>query len=122
MALFGKKAVAKEEAPKKEKVAVAAKKTAGRDLSSVIIKPRITEKAVLASERDIYTFDIKAGASKFDVRDAVIELFKVTPVKVHIVNKAPRTTMSKARGREHKVAGHRKAYVYLKKGDKIDLV
>lgn len=121
MAIFGKK---EEVAEVKETAEVAApqKATLPRDLSSVIIKPRITEKAVLASERNVYTFEIQKGATKFDVRDAVKELFKVTPTRVHIVNKAPRTFMSRARGRKQSEKGLRKAYVYLKDGDKIDLV
>lgn len=89
---------------------------------SVIIKPRITEKAALLSDQNVYTFEIKKGASKYEVRDAIKALYNVTPVKVHIVNKQPRHSMSKARGRSLMVHGMRKAYVYLKKGDRIELV
>jgi large subunit ribosomal protein L23 len=126
MGLFGtKKSDAKKETsvslPKAEKV-----KTPGTampfDIASAIIKPRITEKAALLLEKNVYTFEIPKGASKFDVRDAVVSLYKVTPTQIRIVNQAPRRHMSKMRGREMLVSGKRKAYVYLKKGDRIDLV
>jgi large subunit ribosomal protein L23 len=92
------------------------------DIASALIKPRITEKAANLLEKNVYTFEIKKGASKYDVRDAVKSLYKVTPVQIRIVNRAPRHTMSKTRGRDMLVSGLRKAYVYLKKGDRIDLV
>ena len=124
MGLFGtKKSDASTDvavAPKAEKATPS--KTLSRDSASALIKPRITEKAANLLEKNVYTFEIKKGASKYDVRDAVVSLYKVTPVQIRIVNQAPRRTMSKTRGREMLVSGKRKAYVYLKKGDRIDLV
>lgn len=93
-----------------------------RNLSSVIIKPRITEKAVGQSERNVYVFLVRRDATKYDVRDAIIELFDVTPVKVNIVNKAPRQHMSRRLGRTVTEKGAKKAYVYLKDGDSISLL
>lgn len=92
------------------------------DVASALIKPRITEKAALLLEKNVYTFEIKKGASKYDVRDAVKSLYNVTPTQIRIVNREPRHFMSKSRGRDMMVSGLRKAYVYLKKGDRIDLV
>lgn len=125
MGLFGKK-----QSDAKADVAVAEKATKATvpskampiDVASALIKPRITEKAALLLEKNVYTFEIKKGASKYDVRDAVVSLYKVTPTQIRIVNQTPRRTMSKMRGREMLVSGLRKAYVYLKKGDRIDLV
>lgn len=94
----------------------------GRDLSSVIVKPRVTEKAISAGERNVYTFLVRRDATKYDVRDAVTALFKVTPVKVNIVNKAPRQHVSRRLGRTVTEKGMKKAYVYLKDGDSINLV
>ena len=92
-----------------------------RNLDSVIIKPRITEKAVGKSDQNVYTFVVRRDATKYDVRDAVKALFKVTPVKVNIVNKTPRQHMSRSKGRTVTDKGMKKAYVYLKSGDHIDL-
>ena len=92
------------------------------NLSSVILKPRITEKAVAQHEKLVYTFVVRRDATKHMVEDAIKMVFKVTPVKVNIVNKTPRQFKSKAKGRSFTEKGMKKAYVYLKKGDRIDLV
>lgn len=90
-----------------------------RDLSSVLVKPHITEKAVGGSGKSVYTFVIRPSATKYDVRDAVKEVFGVTPVRVNLVTKQPRQYQSRAKGRTVKEAGIKKAYVYLKEGDTI---
>jgi large subunit ribosomal protein L23 len=121
MGLFGKKVTEAEEVQ-----TVVKAKPQGialpHDMNAVLIKPRITEKAALLLERNVYTFEVKKGTTKYDVMDAVKALYKVTPVSVRIVNKQPRHYMSRARGRNMMEQGLKKAYVYLKKGDHIDLV
>ena len=92
------------------------------DLSAVIIEPRVTEKAVRQNDKQVYTFIVRGDATKYTVADAVRALFKVTPVKVNIVNKTARQFMSRSKGRTLHEKGMKKAYVYLKKGDRIDLV
>jgi large subunit ribosomal protein L23 len=122
MALFGKKKEAKKESKPVEKVDVSKAQSTDYNLSSVILKPRITEKAVGQSENNVYTFVVKRDATKYQVRDAVKTLYKVTPVKVNIVNKKPAERMVGSRNRTKHVAGMKKAYVYLKKGETINLV
>lgn len=122
MALFGNKkqnTKANADAPKQEVSPVA---VLGRDLSGVIVKPHVTEKAVMAGERSVYVFEVRRDANKYDIRDAVKEIFGVTPVKVRTVTQKPRSFMSRSRGRRISVKGLKKAYVYLKKGDTINLV
>lgn len=92
------------------------------DLSAVIIRPRITEKAVSQSERNVYTFVVRRDATKPQVQAAIKALYNVTPVRVNIVNKRPRTAVSRLRGTKRHVPGQKKAYVYLKEGDTINLV
>ncbi len=121
MSLFGKKKTEEKEAPVAV-VATAQKNPAIIDVTRIIVKPRITEKAALLSDKNVYTFEIKKGANKHEVRDAIKALYNVTPVRVHIVNKEPRHFMSRSRGRDMMEHGLRKAYVYLKKGDRIELV
>ena len=53
---------------------------------------------------------------------AVKALYNVTPVKVNIVNKKPAKRNVGSRNRDKHVQGMKKAYVYLKKGDTINLV
>jgi large subunit ribosomal protein L23 len=93
-----------------------------RNVAAVLIKPLITEKSVNLGSGNVYTFMVAKNATKYSVADAVTALYKVTPVKVNIVNKKPATMLSRARGREVSVAGYKKAYVYLKTGDTITLV
>jgi len=127
MALFGKK---KEETKVESTVAetkavatVAPKALAtDRNLFAIILGPRITEKSVAHGEHNVYTFNVKRDATKFAVRDAIKALYNVTPVKVNIVNKKPAERMVGSRNRTKHVAGLKKAYVYLKKGDTINLV
>lgn len=123
MALFSrkKKADAETKVPAVAKVAVKALST-DRNLASVIISPRITEKAVSLGEKNVYAFNVRKDATKFLVRDAIKALYGLTPVKVNIVNKKPAVRFSGSRQKAVKVSGHKKAYVYLKKGDTINLV
>ena len=126
MALFGKKkeeTVAVATIPENEKKAVAQKSLrTERSVTSAILKPRITEKAALLIDSNVYTFEVRRDTNKYEVRDAIKALYKVTPTAVHIVKKAPRHSVSRMRGRDMMEHGMKKAYVYLKKGDRIDLV
>lgn len=120
MALFGrKKSEGTTKAPAK---AAGAGASAGRDFSQVLQTPRITEKSALLSEQGTYVFVVRRGASKYDVKAAVAALYSVTPVKVRIVNRQARAVRSRMRGRTTTQPALRKAYVTLKKGDRIELV
>jgi large subunit ribosomal protein L23 len=123
MGLFGKKDA---DASTQPETTVTPKVSTGpvvqRHIASVIVKPRITEKAALLAESNVYTFEVQKGANKFEVRDAIKALYNVTPVRVNIVHQRPRHFMSRSRGRDMMQHGLQKAYVYLKKGDRIELV
>lgn len=121
MALFSqKKSAVKKE--KKSAASPAAKTDATSNLSAVLLSPRVTEKAMRQSEQNVYTFKVARSASKYDVRDAVKALYGVTPVKVNIVNKAPRQFKHANTRRTRTEHGIKKAYVYLKKGDTLSLI
>ncbi|MEK7462606.1 MAG: 50S ribosomal protein L23 [Patescibacteria group bacterium] len=121
MALFGKK----KEAPV-EKTVTAKKQVpqmaTDNNLHAILVKPHFTEKSMSMGEKDVYTFEVKRDATKFQVRDAVKALYNVTPVKVNIVNKRPAHRPKGSTNRKVMVSGMKKAYVYLKKGDSINLV
>ena len=121
MALFQRKQQAGEKGEKRGSPATAPQAPSRGYVSSVLLRPRITEKAARQSEQGAYVFEIGRDAGKRDVRDAVREIFKVTPRKVTIVNRAPRRAHSRARGRSVVVHGLKKANVFLKKGERIDL-
>jgi len=122
MALFGKKKETTKSADKAPVVNVSKALPTDYDLASVIVRPRITEKAVGMSEQNVYTFVVKGSATKFQIRDAVKALYNVTPVKINTVNKKPAKRMVGSRNRVKHVVGMKKAYVYLKKGDTINIV
>lgn len=128
MALFGKKTEEKKTETPVKKAASSSKgvdrqmNLKERNLASVIIRPRITEKAAAVGDQNVYTFEVRRDATKYDVRDAVQEFFKVTPRKVNIVTRKPRKFFSRMRNRRGVHPGMKKAYVYLKKDDRIDLV
>jgi len=125
MGLFGSKKEKKEESVK---TAVAEKKVGPKplatdhNLASVIVAPRITEKAVGMSEQNVYTFVVRQNATKFAVRAAIKALYNVTPVRVNIVNKKAAKRVKGFSGKIVHGKGIKKAYVYLKKGDTINLV
>jgi len=123
MGLFSQKKTSTKDSAKKTTVHTGPKGlVTDRNLDAIIINPRVTEKAVGMSEQNVYTFVVRRDATKFDVRDAIKALYSVTPVKVNIVNKAPAKRLQGSRNRMVHVAGIKKAYVYLKKGDTINLV
>ncbi len=88
--------------------------------TDAIIRPRITEKSGLLSQSGVYTFEVTREANKQSIGKAVKALYKVTPVKIAVLN-AP-AKMVFLRGRKGRVAGFRKAVVTVKKGEKIDFV
>jgi large subunit ribosomal protein L23 len=90
------------------------------DIHTILIRPHITEKATITSEAGVYVFEIAKDATKTDVSRAIKSLYKVTPVQVRTV-----TTPAKrlfVRGKRGASAGNKKAYVYLKKGDTIEIM
>lgn len=88
--------------------------------SSVVLRPRITEKSGVLSQGGVYTFEVTRGANKNSVKSAIKSLYKVSPIKVAILNNPAKNVF--VRGRRGVVPGVRKAVVTLKKGDKIDFV
>ncbi|MFZ2072606.1 MAG: 50S ribosomal protein L23 [Minisyncoccia bacterium] len=86
----------------------------------IIKKPRITEKASFHAEQNVYTFDVPKSANKTEIKKAIFELYKVKPVKVNILA-VPRKVIF-VRGKEGAKGGGKKALVYLKEGDKIEII
>jgi large subunit ribosomal protein L23 len=90
---------------------------------SIIKNPRITEKATIVAEGACYTFDVAKNATKKEIEKAVTALYKVTPRMVRTVTMKPHKVMPRGkRGKVGSTGGGKKAYVYLKKGDKIEVL
>jgi large subunit ribosomal protein L23 len=87
---------------------------------SVIIGAHITEKANMQNEKNnVYTFKVLDTATKHSVAHAIKRDHKVTPTDIRFVTLPGKTIVY--RGRYAFKAGFKKAYVSLKKGDKIDI-
>lgn len=129
MAIFGNK---KEEKKEKKPVAkkAAAKKTSDTQKVSkktdsgasgkVLLRPRITEKAAHLSGQNVYTFDVVMSATKGDIASAIEAVYRVKPVKVNLVKTAGKRVSLRTRRGFGRRAGQKKAYVYLKQGDRIE--
>jgi len=86
----------------------------------ILISPRITEKGASLAEASAYAFNVAVGASKKQVADAVKEIYKVSPRKVTLIAIPRKMVQTRGTNRKGMTAGGKKAYVFLKKGEKID--
>lgn len=89
------------------------------EVSKMIIKPRITEKASLQSEVNAYTFIVKSNATKLGLKDELKKEYKVTPSHINITNLPAKKVF--VRGKWGVKSGMKKAIVFLKKGDTLKL-
>jgi len=123
MAIFGNKKETKKEEKKVVKKTPAKKvapKATASTVPNVLVRPHITEKAAQATARNVYTFEITKDATKTDVARAIESVYKVKPVKVGIAKiPSSRVRLRTRRGYGTR-SGMKKAYVYLKKGDRIE--
>jgi len=87
---------------------------------SPIKNPRVTEKASFAFEKNVYTFNVEASANKKEIKKAIFALYKVNPVKINILPIPYKSIVSK--GKKGVRGGGKKAVVYLKAGDKIEII
>jgi large subunit ribosomal protein L23 len=92
----------------------------GISVHTVLLRPVISEKSVLETERNNYTFAVARDANKFQIKAAVEEQFKVNVLSVRVLTVKPK---QKSRGRRQKgtVPGWRKAVVSIEPGQKIEL-
>ena len=91
-----------------------------KNLSNILVRPHITEKATVSSEKSVYVFKIDPKATKDDVERAFKEKYKISPVKVTTVTIPAKNVF--VRGKKGKKSGYKKAYIYLKKGEKIEVI
>lgn len=104
---------------------MATKKTTTKDVKSeekattLILSPRITEKASMQSSANAYTFVVASHATKLSLRDEIKKTYKVTPRAINITNIPRQWTF--IRGKLGQTSGYKKAIVFLKKGDTINL-
>jgi large subunit ribosomal protein L23 len=86
--------------------------------ANIILRPRITEKASTISASNVYTFEVGKNSTKGQIAQAIKIYYKVTPVKVRTVVNPTKQVF--VRGKKGTKPAVKKAYVYLKKGDKLE--
>ena len=91
-----------------------------KDLSYILIRPRITEKATVVSESSVYVFDVDAQATKTLVGKAFEAKYKVKPIKISTVTIPAKQVVT--RGKRGTKSGYKKAYIYIKKGEKVEIM
>lgn len=115
-------AVAEKKTAKKKTEKVETKKSS-KTVSSLalrtILSPLASEKSASLAEKGVYVFLVAYGANRVAVRQAIRELYKVTPVKVNIINlRGKMKRFGRFNGRRSDM---KKALVTLPKGSHIDL-
>ncbi len=114
MAIFSNKTEEKNQ----EAVAGSPVAGAGLKIPSVLLQPRISEKAGHLTSLNKYVFKVKTGANKVEVKKAVESFYKVKVVQVNMVrNQGKNRNFGRTTGR---TSDFKKAIVTLKKGDKIE--
>lgn len=88
-----------------------------------VLQPRVSEKSAWLSSAQaktpVYTFEIGPRLNKQQVKLAVAQQYKVTAVRVNIINVAGKKIFM--RGKVGRRPGVRKAMVTLRPGDKIEI-
>lgn len=69
-------------------------------------------------ESNTHAFEVSSSTTKKQVIEAIKVFYKVNPIKVRIIKNPSKKVL--IRGKEGIKAGVKKAYVYLKKGDKLE--
>ena len=90
-------------------------------LANALTAPWFSEKALLGTEAGVYVFKVPAHATKPEVKAAVEKFYGVVPRQIRMVNLPAKTKSLRTRRGVGTRARRHKAYVYLKKGDSIQL-
>ena len=108
----------------KAKVAAPVKAKKNREISkkafSIIIGPIVSEKSAgLASKNNVVVLKVRKSANRIAVRNAIRELYKVTPVRVNMISvRGKNVRFGRFQGKQ---SDFKKALVYLPKGTSIDI-
>lgn len=87
------------------------------DITDILIRPVISEKANMLREQDKYVFIVHKDASKIQIKDAVRKLFNVKVISCTTMNIGGK--MRRTRGIPGMTASYKKAIVRVAPGEKI---
>lgn len=90
----------------------------------IIVRPLVTEKTMkYQDEANTVVFEVKKGANKIQVKEAVEEIFDVKVESVNVVNCATKVKRMGRYGQYHYTTNKvKKAYVKLKDGSTINIL
>ena len=88
-------------------------------MSTLILSPKVSEKAIAMAEHGIYVFEVPTSTNKIEVAKAVAERFKVEVTEVNmLIAKGKVKRFRRQKGTEKDV---KKAMVHIKAGQSIKL-
>jgi large subunit ribosomal protein L23 len=87
---------------------------------NVVKEPHISEKATMLSEGNQYTFKVYSDTNKIEIKKAIEGVYGVNVLSVNIV-KIPKKKRRLGKVQGFK-AGHTKAIVKIKEGQKIEIL
>lgn len=117
MAIFSKKPESEEKVEYKKDSATAGNGPTIK-IPTILIQPRISEKAGKMAQMNKYVFVVAKGANKVEVKKAVELAYKVRVTQVNVVNnKGKIRNFGRTKG---VTSDFKKAIVTLKAGDKIE--
>lgn len=117
MSILKKKTTKKD--AKEVAVKAATVSNALKNVKSVVLVPRVTEKAALAQSINKYTFVVKNNATKAEVKREIAANYSVTPSNVNFINvEGKRKRTNRGMGRR---SDFKKAIVTLPKGQSITI-
>ena len=85
----------------------------------IIIRPIVSERSYALMEENKYTFEVARNANKYQIKDAVEELFSVHVTRVNTINVKPKT--KRVRYIAGKTRQWKKAVVTLAVGVSIEI-
>lgn len=88
---------------------------------NTIQAPVVTEKSYALAAQNKYVFRVDPAASKYQIKKAVQDLFKVDVLSINTVKKASRKIRSMKTGRHQNLPVQKKAIVQIKAGQTIDI-
>ena len=85
----------------------------------IIIRPIVSERSYSAMEENKYTFEVHKDANKYQIKDAVEEIFNVKVVRVNTMSVKPKT--KRVRYVAGKTRSWKKAIITVAEGDSIEI-
>lgn len=85
----------------------------------VLKRPIITEKSMKSAQSGLYTFEVDKNADKDLIGKIVAETFNVKVLGVKVTNVKGKMKMQRSVRKSYQKSGMKKAFVQVKKGDKI---